>query len=103
MLLTNGCFANINFCFIVRTCVCCTDECSCHKDIVLLVTCCLSGRLRKQIDSYAGIDLTQFVRRVINTNQDMIAITPSDISEKYVTIACGNDCHGVQLPHFEIA
>jgi len=103
VLLTNGCFANINFCFIVRTCVCCTDECSCHKDIVLLVTCCLSGRLRKHIDSYAGIDLTQFVRRVINTNHDMIAITPNDISEKYVTIACGNDCYAVQLPHFEIA
>jgi len=87
----------------VHTCGCYTHKCSCHKDIALLVTCCLSGRLRKQIDAYAGIDLTKFVRRVINIDEDMIAITLYDIIDKYVTITCGDDCSALQLLHFEIA
>jgi len=35
VLLANGCFAKINFCFIVYSCGCNTHKCSCHKDIVL--------------------------------------------------------------------
>jgi len=79
-----------------------TLTCSCHKEIVILVTCCLSGHLHKHFDSYAGIDLTEFCRRVVNIDQDMIAVTRNDITEKYLTITCGDDCFAVQLPHFEI-
>ena len=82
ILLRNGCFADINRCFTVVHCICGLSACVCSKHVVLIVSCYLSSPVQSRFDSYVGIDLTQFMRRIVRTECETLAITPSDVVSK---------------------
>ena len=102
ILLSNGCFADIDCCVSVKTCTCTTCKCNCNRNVVLIVTCYSSLRAQREFDHYVGIDLMQFVRKVRQSDQQLLAISPSDVVDKCVTINISNNRYAMQLPKFEI-
>jgi len=102
ILLDNGCFADINSCFTVVNCICGMSDCVCCKHVVLLVHCYLSSPVKSRFKSYVGIDLTQFMRSIVHTECETLAIIPSDVVSKCMTIDDGHNCYALQLPKFEI-
>ena len=86
ILLTNGCFAYIKACFAVSCCDCGSAECACFKHIILFAKCCMSTRSKTFVDSYAGIDLRQFICQVTQNDDAMIVVRTDDIICKAVIV-----------------
>jgi len=102
VLLANGCFADITFCFSIDNCSCNCTHCMCTKYVVLFVDCFLSTSIPRTFDKYTGIDLTQFIRRIKNTTTQTIAVFASDIVSKCISITDGDIRYALQLPKVEI-
>jgi len=103
VLLSNGCYADINCCFVVNKCCCNDVDCHCCKYVVLFVTCYLSSRVPSRYDKYAGIDLSKFMRKVEHGDCQMIAVMQNDVIAKCITVSnTHDDFYALHLPEHQV-